>query len=393
MQVPERFDSIRPIEPEELQQALGALLADEQFQHALAAMGGSGVSAADPLLSTNVTSLKEMVSLCHTNLDFQKVFVYPLIQKLADKLTNGLTIDASAIKHKEHPHSFISNHRDIILDSAFLAKLLIDAGFPDTVEIAIGNNLLAYPWIERLVRVNKAFIVRRGLPLRETLEASKLLSEYMHFAVSVKRQNIWIAQREGRAKDSNDRTQEALLKMMCMGGEGTPSERIRNLGLTPLSISYEYDPCDYLKAQEFQMKRDNPTYKKTREDDLENMRTGIFGFKGRVHYHIAEPLNAWLEAHTEMPKAEFFPALAQHIDREIHRNYTIFPCNLIALDLLEGTHHKGYSKAERTQFENYVDERVGLVSIPHPDEPYLRERILTMYANPARNHFAAITRK
>lgn len=402
MQVPSCFDPIRPVEPEELQQELSALIGDPQFQQAIAALPAGFIGNEERNKegdkegdkegnekTGSLANITQKAAQCRTNLDFQKAFIYPLINVLADNLTNGLTIDATTISDKTQPHTFISNHRDIVLDSAFLAKLLIDADFPDTVEIAIGNNLLAYPWIERLVRINKAFIVRRGLSLRETLTASKLLSEYMHFATSTKRQNIWIAQREGRAKDSDDRTQEALLKMMCMGGEGTPAERIANLGLTPLAISYEYDPCDYLKAQEFQQKRDNPAFKKSRQDDLDNMRTGIFGFKGRVHYHVCEPLDSWLQTNVGLPKADFFPALAQHIDREIHRHYTIFPANLIALDLLEGTRHEGYTNHERTQFENYVDERIGLVSLANPDVPFLRERILTMYANPARNHFAA----
>ena len=146
----------------------------------------------------------------------------------------------------------MSNHRDIVLDSAFLDILLIDHGFDNTIEIAIGDNLLIYPWIKTLVRLNKSFIVLRSVGMREMLMASKRMSEYMHFAVRELNEGIWIAQREGRAKDSNDRTQESILKMMVMGGEGTPIERLKELNICPLSISYEYDPCDFLKAKEFQ---------------------------------------------------------------------------------------------------------------------------------------------
>ncbi|MBP3227753.1 MAG: acyltransferase [Bacteroidaceae bacterium] len=383
MQVPSRFDPIRPIEPEEIGQALASLAADPLFLAALASLPATGAPALTP------EAIRAAIPAVRTNLDFQKTFIYPLVEQLAARLTTGLTIDADAIADKAQPHTFISNHRDIVLDSALLAFLLIGAGFPDTVEIAIGDNLLAYPWIETLVRLNKAFIVRRGLSLRETLAASRLLGEYMHFAVTAKRQNIWIAQREGRAKDSNDRTQEALLKMMCMGGEGAPADRIAALGLTPLSISYEYDPCDYLKAKEFQQKRDNPAHKKSRQDDLDNMRTGIFGYKGQVYYHIAAPLDAWLASHRDLPKADFFPALARHIDREIHRNYRIYATNRIALDLLDGTHLGGYTDAERAAFEKYVQSRVALVDLPNADAPFLTERILTMYANPLRNQLAA----
>ncbi len=388
MQVPARFDSIRPIEPEELQQALAQLLDDPQFRNALSAMPLMPQGGADA--AETLAEVRRMAASCHTNLDFQKVFVYPLLKTLAAKLTTGISINSENIPDKTVPHTFVSNHRDIVLDSAFLALLLIDDHFPDTVEIAIGDNLLAYPWIELLVRINKAFIVRRGLGLRETLTASKLLSEYMHFAVTTKRQNIWIAQREGRAKDSNDRTQEALLKMMCMGGEGSPADRLRNLALTPLAISYEYDPCDYLKAKEFQQKRDDASFKKSKQDDVDNMRTGIFGFKGRVHYHICKPIDSWLDANADLPKSDFFPELARHIDREIHSHYALYPGNYIALDMLEGTRQGDYTDEERAKFEQYVAQRVSLVDLPNPDVPFLTERILTMYANPVRNKNAAL---
>lgn len=386
MKVPNQFDTIRPVEPEELQTALQQLLADPQF---LAALSTLHASKAEEDGSRMMENISQLAAGCRTNLDFQKTFIYPFVNQIEREQTAGLSIDSQAITDKTQPYTFISNHRDIVLDSAFLAKLLIDDGFPDTVEIAIGNNLLAYPWIERLVRINKAFIVRRGLSLRETLNASRLLSEYMHFAITTKHQNIWIAQREGRAKDSNDRTQEALLKMMCMGGTGTPAEQIQALRLTPLTISYEYDPCDFLKAQEFQQKRDNPNHKKSQQDDIDNMRTGIFGYKGRVHYHIAAPVTDWIREHQDLPKADFFTELAAHIDQEIHRNYRLFAVNLIALDMLEGTHHEGYTDSEYKAFDDYVQKRIAKIRLPHPDYDFLRERILTMYANPARNYMAA----
>ena len=152
--------------------------------------------------------------------------------------------------------------------------MLMEEDFRTTVEIAIGDNLLIYPWIKKLVRINKSFIVQRSLSMRQFLESSQRMSRYMHFAVREKHENLWIAQREGRAKDSNDRTQDSVLKMMAMGGEGTPAERLKEMHIVPMAISYEYDPCDILKAIEFQQNRDNPDFKKSRQDDLMNMRTG-----------------------------------------------------------------------------------------------------------------------
>ena len=262
---------------------------------------------------------------------------------------------------------------------------LVEAGYPTTVEIGIGDNLLIYPWIKSLVRMNKAFTVRRGLSLRETLAASQLMSRYIHFAVTQKKENIWIAQREGRAKDSNDRTQDAVLKMLAMGGD------LKDLNIAPLTISYEYDPCDYLKAQEFQQKRDNPSFKKSRQDDLDNMKTGIFGYKGRVVYRTAAPVNTWIDELADFPKADFFKAVAERMDKEIHKGYELFPCNYIALDELIGDQANSahYTAADKQRFETYLSGQLAKITLDNKDEAFLRERILTMYANPVRNKLSA----
>lgn len=272
-----------------------------------------------------------------------------------------------------------------MLDSAFLDVLLNKHGYPTTVEIGIGDNLLIYPWIKRLVRMNKAFTVRRGLTAHEMMRSSQLMSSYIHYAVTQKKENIWIAQREGRAKDSDDRTQESVLKMMAMGGD------LKELNIVPLTISYEYDPCDYLKAQEFQQKRDNPGFKKSKQDDLDNMKTGIFGYKGRVHYHCGTPINQWLDEVKDLPKNEFFKAVAERMDKEIHSHYCLYPCNYIALDELEGnkTYADQYADADVQRFNEYLAGQLAKINIPNKDEAFLRERLLTMYANPLRNYLAA----
>ena len=269
--------------------------------------------------------------------------------------------------------------------------MLIDAGFTTTCEIAIGDNLLALPWVKDLVRVNKSFIVKRSLSMREMLLASKLLSEYMHYVINDKHDNVWIAQREGRAKDSNDRTQEAILKMMVMGGKGSVVDSLLDLHLVPLAISYEYDPCDFLKAQEFQLKRDIPGWKKSAQDDIVSMQTGIMGYKGHIHYHAAPCIDAWLrELPADTPKADIFRIIAEHIDREIHAHYQLFPSNFVALDMLQGNdaHADKYSAADKAQFEKYLAGQLAKIQIENKDEAYLRECILKMYANPAINQLA-----
>jgi hypothetical protein len=169
---------------------------------------------------------------------------------------------------------------------------------------------------------------------------------------------------------------------------GSLPAMLQDLNIVPLTISYEFDPCDYLKAQEFQQKRDNPAFKKSRQDDLDNMRTGIFGYKGRVHYHCGTPINQWLNELSGLPKKEFYEVLSQRIDREIHAGYRLYPCNYIALDRLEGTttYTRHYTDKDVRRFEQYLAGQLAKISIPNKDESFLTERLLTMYANPVRNY-------
>ena len=380
MFTPAEFDAIRAYEDRDLGATIKALFADEAFRSVLQSLFPN---QSLPLLEKQLSSYTSI-------LEFQKKFIGGLVTQLIQKTGNGLTLDISALTNKGLPYTYISNHRDIILDSALLDILLIEAEFPQTVEIAIGDNLLVYPWIKHLVRLNKAFIVQRSLGLREMLAASKLMSRYMHFVITQKKNPIWIAQREGRAKDGNDRTQEAVLKMIAMGGEGTATERLMAMHIVPLSISYEFDPCDFLKAKEFQMKRDNPAYKKTRTDDLVNMQTGLFGYKGRVHYACAPCIDDWIATREGLSNAEFFAATARRLDEEIYRNYRLYPNNFVALDLLNNRkdYISHYSEEDKVQFEQYLRQQIDKIDLPNKDEAFLRERLLEMYANPAKNQLA-----
>jgi hypothetical protein len=393
MEEKREFDEIRPYEAAEMRQAFEELLADRQFSTIIKGfVPWLPKSLRNALLKTAFIGVK-------TPLDFQLRFMKPIVKYIMRKHTDGVTFDDQALlatgSAYEQRYTFVSNHRDIVLDSAFLDVLLVKAHYPTTVEIGIGDNLLIYPWIKRLVRMNKAFTVRRGLTAHEMIRSSQLMSRYIHYAVTEKRENIWIAQREGRAKDSSDHTQDAVLKMLAMGAKvdaNSPlTAHLSPLNIVPLTISYEFDPCDYLKAQEFQQKRDNPSFKKSRQDDLDNMKTGIFGYKGRVHYHCGTPINQWLDELKDLPRNEFFATLSQRMDNEIHRGYRLYPCNYIALDLLTNT--KGfvshYTDADMQRFEHYLAGQMAKITLPNKDEAYLRERLLTMYANPVRNQLSA----
>jgi hypothetical protein len=263
----------------------------------------------------------------------------------------------------------------------------------DTVEIAIGDNLLIFPWIEELVRVNKSFIVKRGLSPRQNLESSKRLSSYIAYTINEKQQSIWLAQREGRAKDANDRTQESLLKMLNMSGGSDFATNLSRLNICPLSISYEYDPCDFLKAKEFQQKRDNPDFKKQDMDDLVNMQTGVMGYKGKIVYSITGDINKELAemGTTTMNKNELVTLTAKLIDRRIHSNYCIYAVNKVAYDLLNGTtrFEKEYSIMEKLDFETYIEKQIQKIDLINKDHDFLKKKILEMYANPLINYLQA----
>lgn len=377
MKIPEQFDPIRPFEPDELPDVFDRLLQNEQFSSVLAYFYPDVPKEA----------LAAKMHACKDNLDFQKTFCYGFLVQLLARLSKGCDIDIASLD-TDSRYTFISNHRDIVLDSALLDKLLIDAGFNTTCEIAIGDNLLKLPWVKDLVRVNKSFIVERALSMREMLMASKRLSEYMHFVIAEKNDNVWIAQREGRAKDSNDRTQEAILKMMVMGGEGSIIDRLKQLHLVPLAISYEYDPCDYLKAAELQARRDNPSWQKGPMDDVTSMQTGIMGYKGYIHYQCADCIDSYLDTiPADTPKTELFRLIADHIDRQIFAGYRLYPNNYVALDLLHGdsAHADHYTAEDKAQFEAYLKGQLDKIEMEGKDDAYLREQMFKMYANPAIN--------
>ena len=380
------FDEIRPYEPEEVPGIIEELLHDRQFSLVMK----SFVPWLPKTLRNGIIRL--VLRGVKSSQDFQLRVMKPVVQMLMWRTTKKHDFTFDKGLKKNHHYVFLSNHRDIVLDSAFLDVMLYKNDFDRTCEIGIGDNLLIYPWIKKLVRLNKAFTVRRGLSPKEMLRSSILMSNYIHFAVNEKGENVWIAQREGRAKDSDDRTQEAVLKMFAMGGEGSLIERLKHLHIVPLTISYEYDPCDYLKAQEFQFKRDVPGWKKSKQDDVLSMQTGIMGFKGAIHYHCAPAIDDYLEQiPADTPKGDIFKVVASHIDKCIHSNYRLYPNNLAALDILEGTSHGGYSESEKATFEQYIAKQLSkTVDMLNklgitPDKPFLRERMLTMYANPARN--------
>ena len=377
------FEEIRCFKNEEVHDVLERLSSEKQFMKVL--------STVYPLLPKEV--IKQRLSSFQSNYAFQKEMVYPFLQYLEANMTKGIKLNGLERIDLSKSYLYISNHRDIILDSAFLCGKFIEKNL-DTVEIAIGDNLLIFPWIEDLVRVNKSFIVKRGLSTRQVLESSQRLSAYIDYTIHEKHQSIWIAQREGRAKDSNDRTQESLLKMFNMNGSGSFTKNLSTLNICPLSISYEYDPCDFLKAKEMQQRHENPEFKKDPMDDLLNMQTGVMGYKGAVVYEITGDIQTDLKkiAAETSNRNEQITLTAELIDKRIHSNYTIFANNKIAYDILkEGKNFSNeYTTIEKLDFERYLSLQIAKIDFPDKDEDFLMKRLLEMYANPLINHLAAL---
>ena len=378
--IPAEFERMRSLEDDEVRGAVLSLLDDPAFVKIV-----KGIIKGVPIWAHKLYTRR-----FKTVNSFQLGMICPFLTRILKKATTGFTHDFSALPQGREDFIYLSNHRDIVLDSAYLDYILLVLSGKKSVEIGIGNNLLIHPWIETLVRLNRSFVVNRSATAAELLESSKQLSRYIRFVIEEKKSPVWLAQREGRAKDSDDRTQKSVLKMLAMSGsdEMSLSEKLQSLHICPLTISYEYDPCDWLKAAEFQLKRDNPDYVKSEQADLDNMKTGIFGFKGHLHYQVSAPIDNEIAAlDSAVPRNQFLDQVAQIIDRHIFEGYRIYPCNRIALDMLRGDNAEAgnYTPEQKQAFQTYLEGQLAKIDIPNPDWDFLRERILTMYANPLIN--------
>lgn len=377
----QEFNDIAPFDDgPEFHQHIARLVGEPQFEHAVKWV----------LPGVDYPTFAQTLLECHTQEDFQMKVMLPFLVKLEQGTTAGITLDGIDNYEPGKSYVLISNHRDIVLDAAFLNLVLVRGG-RSTCEVAIGNNLLIMPWIDELVRINKSFIVKRDTGVRGALEAAKHLSAYIHNCISEKRQSLWIAHREGRAKDSNDRTQEGLIKMLTLGGTGSALESIKQIHLLPVSISYEFDPNDYLKAKEFLCKRRDPDFKKSQHDDLLSMETGILQQKGRVHFSLTECINAELDMlPADLGRSEACAQVCEIVDRHIHSNYHLYPINYVAHDLLHGEHRFAdlYTQADVDAVNERIATQLAKVDLPDisPDEMnFMREMVLTMYANPLSN--------
>lgn len=376
------FEDIRPYNDDEFQEKMARLLQEPYFRGIINAI----------MPEVDYDEFCEKLSKLESVNEFQQKIILPWLLNLIKTTSDGFEYQGTELIERGKSYLYISNHRDIVLDSSFLCTALLKEGYP-SCEIAIGSNLLIYNWISDFVRINKSFIVKRGIGIKQALEAAHQLSAYIHYAITEKKSSIWIAQREGRSKDSNDRTQESLIKMLGLEGDGNWIESLRELNITPVSISYEYDPCDYLKAYEFLQKSKDPDFKKSPKDDLKNMETGIMGYKGRMNFAITSCINGELdklgEAHD---KAELLQSAIDIIDRQIHLNYRIYPGNYIAYDKYYKTDRFAdkYTPEQKAKFECYIDNQIAKSGeMPADDRAFVHDKMMLMYSNPLKNRIEA----
>lgn len=320
----------------------------------------------------------------HSIHDFQTKVIYPILKKIISETSTGLSDSGFETLKTDQPYLFISNHHDIILDPSLLNVVLYEKGF-STTQVAIGDNLMKQDWIRDIARLNKSFIVHRSPTGKEAFFYSQRLSNYIRKTIIDDNESVWIAQREGRAKDGNDFTQVSLLKMLGYGGDEDKFEYLKSLNVLPTAISYEYDPCDIMKVKEILEKERNIHYKKKDKDDERSMIAGLTGYKGRIHISIGSViLDEFDEIIHHDTSKEQFSSLAATIDEQIQRNIKLWPSNFIAYDMLMNlnAYQQEYTEEEKRQFIEYIESRLQKNLLLDPES---KERLLSIYANPVKN--------
>ncbi|WP_290457322.1 acyltransferase [uncultured Duncaniella sp.] len=378
------YTEIAPYDDSQFAERVAEMVKEPGFEHAVRWV----------LPDVDYEQFVSLLRSTRTKKDFQINIMQKFLEELEAHTSAGITMSGLENVKPELSYAFVSNHRDIVLDASFINLCFLRHGMR-TSEVAIGDNLLIYDWITHLVKLNGSFIVKRNLPARQALEGAKQLSAYIHYAITGKHESIWIAQRQGRAKDSSDHTQESVIKMLALGGQGSVSERLAELNIFPVSISYEYDPNDYLKTREYLLKHRDPGFKKSQHDDLFSMETGLMGYKGRVHIAFSSCISSIIESiSADTDKQEVYRRVCHSIDCGIHGGYKIFPINYVSYDRAfdSDMYSDRYSSEEAVKVTAYIEGQLDKIDVPDitvQKRNFMRTYMYTMYANPLRNKLIA----
>ena len=368
-----KFDSIRPFYDAEINAAISSTVNHPMMK--------SLMNFTFPEVEDEVW--KEQLKKTHSIRDFQCNFIYHSIKKVLSKSSDGLTTSGFENLEQNTSYLFISNHRDIILVTSLLNTCLFDHGLVMTAS-AIGDNLVQKAFLHTLAKLNRNFLVQRGLSPREMLQSSKLLAEYIAQLLLRENRSVWIAQREGRTKDGNDATNPGVLKMLAMGSdENNLMDYFRKVKIVPVSISYEYDPTDALKMPQLMAEAKNEKYVKDKNEDFMTLLSGIIGQKKRIHIHVGKVLDTEIDSISAQVdnSNKQIQALAQAIDDSILKSYKLWPTNFIAYDILNQTktYSDRYTETEKSLFERRLEMRID------ENNPVALQGFLAMYANPVVN--------
>ena len=370
------FDDIRPYLDSEVNRAVKALAEEPGFDLFLRYLFPNIPERRYLRNFRKISSLDE----------FQRKFAYEALNVIIDRTIESITYSGIEQLDRNRACLFLSNHRDIIMDSALLNVVLFENSLP-TTQTAIGDNLLVSPLVTHLLKLNKSFTVMRNVPQRAMYDYSRKLSAYIRQTIVENNIPVWLAQREGRAKDGDDRTQYGVLKMLIMNEEQGYMEAFRRLNVVPVSISYEYDPCDILKAEELYCSANEIPFEKNPSFNLESMLAGVQGYKGKVHIAVGSVATG-SPSDNENPSSinEWLKNTAGHIDRQIHANYRLWKTNYMAFDLLNGgnTFSEHYNDYEKQYFFTQIRRKTENLAQKY-NEDQLAATLLGIYANPVRN--------
>jgi len=367
------FDAIRPYHQHEIPAALKRIAFDPLFQQLM--------SYLFPVEKHE--ELTNMLLQAKSTDEYQKIFMLPVIRSIVDKTADELTLSGMEYISDQSSNVFIANHRDIILDSAILGLLLVKNGFK-TCEIAWGDNLIISKFIEDIGKSNRMITVfREGTP-KEIFKNSQRLSKYIRQSVTKRNQSVWIAQRKGRAKDGIDLTDVSVLKMLSLSGDADIIQSIRELNITPLTISYEWEPCDGMKVRELYLSEFHE-YVKDEHEDLRSIIGGVVSNKGRIHINIGQKLNNLVDkVDRSLRKNEILQEIANLIDKQIHQNYKLWPSNYYAYDLMTNQQQfaEKYDEKTKTIFSKRLEYTQEMIN---GDRDKVRQLFINIYANPVVN--------
>jgi|WetSurMetagenome_2_1015567.scaffolds.fasta_scaffold00024_44 hypothetical protein len=328
--------------------------------------------------------IKEKLASINTANDFQRYFMYPVVKSIIKNTSDGLTFEGSEYLTPGTPYLFVANHRDIVLDSAFMQVFLVDNGH-ETSEITFGSNLMMNQFVIDFGKVNKMFRVERGGNKAELIANSKKLSAYIRHTITRKKVSVWIAQRPGRTKNGNDKTEAGLLKMFNMSGTHDFIGSFYEMNIVPLVISYEYEPCCAFKIKEMLATRQTGSYRKKPDEDITSIITGITQPKGRIHMAVAKPANMYLETINEKETLNNkLNRLAELMDEQFYSSYKLWPGNYIAFDMLSNSdsYSSCYTNDDRERFLKYMETETSGIE---GDRKSIEEMFLQIYANPIKN--------